>query len=164
MRCVVVRSATAAFPRPPLPRPPHTTLSYRMTFRKHVTKVEGNLITVDEPLPHSIDPKFGGGRAWVCEWAGGTRITEVGLEFLTLVSKFAYQGKFGTDDGGVATLDENGDERHARFAVYLDNSEHVWVRNVTAKHFWMGAVMTGESGREGRCVTTPDFHRLPTDR
>ena len=115
-----------------------------MIFRKTVVSVDGNKVTVDEAMPHSIDPTSGGGTAWPCEWSSGTRITEVGVEFITFLSAFSYNGKFGTEDAETATLDVYGDENHARFAIYLDNSEHVWIRNVTTKHFWMGAILTDD--------------------
>ncbi|HEX3729857.1 MAG TPA: DUF6298 domain-containing protein [Opitutaceae bacterium] len=94
-------------------------------------------ITVDAPLTTALEKKFGGGTVRPLTWVG--RISQVGVEGLTLVSDF--------------DANHPNDEEHSWIAISLDRVEDAWVRNVTARHFVTGCVWVGH---EARAVTVED--------
>ncbi len=95
---------------------------YGIRHERHVVAVSGNSVTVDIPLVDAIDAKLGGATVFGVDFS--SRITQVGVEDLRLVSSYAS-----------AT-----DEKHGWNAVKLTRAANSWVRRVTAQHFGMSAV------------------------
>lgn len=100
-----------------------------LSFDRVITRIEGNWITVDAPLPQTFESVYGGGQIWRYSWPG--RIEQVGVEDL-----------YGFSDYASPT-----DEAHAWTFIELGNLQHGWVRNITAQFFGYSAVMTGTGAK-----------------
>jgi hypothetical protein len=109
-------------------------------YRK-VVAVTTESITVDVPLPNSLDPQFGGGSVARYTWTG--QIGNVGVENLRCVSTF---------DASNAK-----DENHRWMAITMDNVCDSWVRRVVAEHFVSSAVAIWETARR---ITIEDCKSL----
>jgi hypothetical protein len=92
-----------------------------------VTRVEGDVITLDAPLTTALDADHGGGRAHRYAWAG--RIAQVGVENLRCQSEFDRANP--------------RDEEHAWMAVTMDAVQNAWARQVSTVHFVSSAVHLG---------------------
>jgi hypothetical protein len=64
----------------PAPVVPWTAGSKDLLFDRVITRIEGNWITVDVPLPQTFEAVYGGGQIWRYTWTG--RIQQVGIEDL----------------------------------------------------------------------------------
>ena len=100
-----------------------------------ITRIEGNTVTVDDPLPHSLDRRYGGGLVY--DGPLVRRIFNVGIEDVRGDSEFIWAG----------------DMNHASWFVQFHATENAWVRRVTAEHFVQG-VLTAEYG--SRSITVED--------
>ena len=109
-------------------------------YRK-VVAVSPESITVDVPLPNSLDPRYGGGSVAKYSWAG--QISKVGIENIRCVSTF---------DASNAK-----DENHRWMAITMDNVTDSWVRRVVAEHFVSSAVAVWETARR---ITVEDCKSL----
>jgi hypothetical protein len=96
-----------------------------------VVAVEGNKITVDAPLTTAIDSSFGGGYIIPYEWTG--RISNVGIEHLTLISEY--------DEANPK------DEAHSWTAITVENTCDAWIANIVFKHFAGSAVAVMETAK-----------------
>ncbi len=94
-------------------------------FDRVITRIEGKWITVDAPLPQTIEARYGGAQIWRYIWAG--RIQRVGIE-----------GLYGFSDYASPT-----DEAHAWTFIALGKLQHGWVRDITAQYFGFSAVYAG---------------------
>lgn len=108
-----------------------------LTWDRTVSKADGNQITVDAPLTVALDSQWGITKVLRYSWPG--RVTNVGLENLTLVSD--YNKKYPKD------------EDHCWTGVSIENAENCWVRRVNFKHFAGSAVMVQRTGSK---VTVED--------
>lgn len=97
--------------------------SYDQLYERIITRLEGNRVFLDAPLPNSLEQKYGGGTVY--RFTFSQRLTQVGVENLRGESAFAS-----------AT-----DEKHAWSFIELDRVEDCWVRNITAKYFGFSAVV-----------------------
>lgn len=97
-------------------------------YRK-VIAISQDSITIDVPLPNSIDPLYGGGTVAKYSWDG--QINNVGVENLQCISTF--------DQSNVK------DENHRWMAITMDNVRDSWVRRVVAEHFVSSAVAVWET-------------------
>ncbi|MEO2015947.1 MAG: hypothetical protein ABGZ53_16430 [Fuerstiella sp.] len=114
---------------------------YDFHFERRITQVEQNRITIDAPVVHSMDRKFGGGAVYHHMTPG--RVTEVGIENLRLVSEFATPIP-GHPYG--APREKTRAEDHAWHGIQLkNNTENTWVRDVTGNYF--GWSLVSASGR-----------------
>jgi len=104
---------------------PWTAGSKDLVFDRVITRIEGRWITVDAPIPQSIETRYGGGQIWRYVWTG--RIQQVGIEDL-----------YGFSDYATPT-----DEAHAWTFIELGKIQHGWVRNITAQYFGFSAVYAG---------------------
>jgi hypothetical protein len=104
---------------------PWTAGSRDLLFDRVITRIEGKWITVDAPIPQSIESRYGGGQIWRYTWTG--RIQQVGIEDL-----------YGFSDHASPT-----DEAHAWTFIELGKLQHGWVRNITAQYFGFSAVYAG---------------------
>ena len=116
-----------------------------IAWDRNVKSVDGNLITLDAPSTTAIESSSGRRRGdesqtkveekletpYVVSYKATGRITQVGIENLTLESAFdATNAK---------------DENHSWFAITMENTADSWVRQVTFKHFAGSAVALYET-------------------
>lgn len=106
----------------PAPVVPWTAGSKDLIFDRTITRIDGNWITVDIPLPQTFESQYGGGQIWRYTWSG--RIRQVGIEDL-----------YGFSDYASST-----DENHGWYFITMANLLHGWVRNITAQYFGYSAV------------------------
>ena len=90
---------------------------YDLRFERVITKINGNKITIDNPIIMPMEKKYGGGFIYKYDFKG--RIQHVGIENLQCRSEYANDTA----------------EAHSWDAVRFDKIEHGWVRNVTARYF-----------------------------
>jgi hypothetical protein len=94
---------------------------------REVTAVDGNVITINQPLPQSIAEMHGGGTVQKTEQ---DLDTQCGVEFLRIFSNYDTTVKDSGKDANFKNL-KNG------ISVTAKDS---WVRNVAVKHVWFAAV------------------------
>ncbi|MDT8390274.1 MAG: hypothetical protein RRC34_07175 [Lentisphaeria bacterium] len=135
--------------------------SYDLNFERRITAIDGNRITIDAPIVHTLDTAFGGGAVFNYETPG--RVTEAGIENLRLVSEFAdpIDGRpYGSPK------EASHSENHAWNAIKLHrNSENTWVRNVTAHYFgWSVVSASGIRATVTDCVSLGHASRIAGGR
>lgn len=113
----------------PDPVVPWTAGSRDLFFDRTITRIDGNWITVDIPLPQTFESVYGGGQIWRYTWTG--RLQQVGIEDL-----------YGVSDYASAT-----DEAHAWTFIGMRSVQHGWVRNINAQYFGYAAVSVGDGGK-----------------
>ena len=107
----------------PSPVVPWTPNSNHLHFDRVITRIEGNWITVDAPLPQTFESQYGGGQIWRYTWSG--RIQQVGIE----------------DIYGFSDYASNEDELHGWTFIRMASLQHGWVRKITAQYFGLNAVL-----------------------
>lgn len=112
---------------------------YNFHFERKIIKISGNQITLDIPMVHSLDPKYGGGFVYKYTYPG--RIEQSGVEYLRLESAYA----------------SDTDENHGWTAVSLSSIQDGWVRNVTAQYFGYSTAVIGGSAKR---ITVKDSKYL----
>jgi hypothetical protein len=113
----------------PAPVVPWTAGSKDLLFDRVITRIDGNWITVDAPLPQTIESQYGGGQVWRYGWSG--RIQQVGIE----------------DIYGFSDYAGNTDEDHAWKFIQINRTLHGWVRNIVAQYFGYSAVSVGDGSK-----------------
>jgi hypothetical protein len=113
----------------PPPVVPWTEGSKDLWFDRVITRIDGNWITVDAPLPQTFESKYGGGQVWRYTWNG--RIQQVGIEDLY----------------GFSDYDGSTDENHAWKFIQMNKTLHGWVRNIVARYFGYSAVSVGDGSK-----------------
>jgi hypothetical protein len=86
-------------------------------FRRVITAIDGDRVTVDAPIVNALQAEYGGGFLYKHDASG--LISQVGVENLRGDSEFT-----GPED-----------EDHGWVFVGMDNVQDAWIRNVTALHF-----------------------------
>lgn len=76
-------------------------------FDRTITRIDGNWITVDAPLPQTFESQYGGGQIWRYTWSG--RMEQVGIEDIYAFSDFA----------------SDTDEEHAWNFIYMSRTQPV---------------------------------------
>lgn len=99
-----------------------STSGYQLRFRRTVTAVSGNQITIDIPIVQTIEDQYGGGDIYKYSFSG--ELSKVGFEALRLESTFLGPG----------------DEQHGWTAIRMDQLRDGWVRQVTGLYFGYGLV------------------------
>lgn len=104
-----------------------TSSSYQVPWRREVTAVNGNELTLNAPIVQPIEAVYGG--AIVYKYAllynsADVEIENVGIENIRIESVFA----------------SDEDENHGKHAVRVQRVSNGWVRQLTARYFWSGAV------------------------
>ncbi len=112
-----------------------------IVWDRKVTAVNGDQITVDVPITTAIDASLGSGFVCANKWQG--RISNVGVENLTLQSSYNEKNK--------------KDEAHRWMAIVIENAQDAWVRQVTFKNFAGSAVVAWETAKR---VTVEDCKSL----
>lgn len=102
---------------------------YDLSFERTITKINGNNITLDNPVMQSIDSKYGGGDLFKYTFNG--RITNIGIEHLYCESVY----------------ESDTAENHAWDAVSFNRIENGWVSNVTARYFSYSCVNLGSQAK-----------------
>ncbi|MFN0254187.1 hypothetical protein [Pedobacter ureilyticus] len=95
---------------------------YHLYFERKITAINGNQITIDNPVVMAMETQYGGGEIYKYTFEG--RISEIGIENMLLQS--AYQSET--------------DEDHGWDAVWLNRVENAWVANITSKYFGFSCV------------------------
>ena len=101
-----------------------------LRFDRVITRIEGNRITVDAPMPNAFDQSIdGGGRIYRYTRAAAGRIRQSGIEFLRI------------DSESTSATDED----HMWNCVAFDDIEHGWARNITGVSYGFGVtrLLTG---------------------
>ncbi len=99
-----------------------TAEEYNFSFERVITKIEDNLIYIDNPIVMQIEEQYGGGEVYA--YVFPERISEVGISDMYLGSVYAH----------------DRDEEHAWNGVRLNRVENCWVQRVTAQYFGYAAV------------------------
>lgn len=94
-----------------------TTGAYTMNYKRIVTAVSGNNITLDAPLVDPIDDQYASGSITKYSW--NNRVDNVGIENIRLQSN--YNG--------------DSDENHGWNAINFNNTENCWVTDVVTYYF-----------------------------
>jgi hypothetical protein len=94
-----------------------------LPFRRVITAIAGNLVTVDAPIVNALQAEYGGGILYRHETS--KLISQVGVENLR----------------GDSEYTSPTDEDHGWNLMTLGNLENGWVRNVTSVHFGYSLVM-----------------------
>ncbi|RPE12488.1 hypothetical protein EGT74_02745 [Chitinophaga lutea] len=110
---------------------------YDLRYERTVVAVQGNRVTLDNPVVMPMETKYGGGELYKYTFDG--RIRQVGVEDLTCES----------------TFDSDTAENHAWDAVAFDKAEHGWVKGVTARYFGYSCV---NLKRHARNITVTESH------
>ena len=116
-----------------------TPSGYRSETPRVITAIDGNTITVDSPLVHAIESRYGGGEVYRYHFNGALR--NVGIENIRLESTFT----------------SNTDEDHGWSAVMFRRVENGWARRVTARHFGYSCIGVYS---ESQFVTVEDCAQL----
>ena len=122
---------------------------YDFYFERRITGIEGNRITIDIPIVHSMEPVYGGGAIYKYETPG--RVTEVGIENLRMVSEFSAPiPNYPYGDPEEATRAET----HAWHGIHIkSNTENTWVNDVTGNYFgWSLVSASGKRATIQDCV------------
>lgn len=95
---------------------------YDLQFERVITKINGNTITIDNPIMMPMEKKYGGGFVYKYQFPG--RISYAGVENLQC------QSEYKSDTA----------EDHSWDAVRFDKIENGWVRHVTSRFFAFACV------------------------
>ncbi|WP_345948165.1 DUF6298 domain-containing protein [Mucilaginibacter sp. PAMB04274] len=103
-----------------------------LIWNRTITYVDhqSNLITIDAPITQALQAKYGGGSIARHKQ---TPFSNIILEGVTLVSQY----------GNINPKDEE----HAWIGVSANNTEDVYIKSVTARHFVGSAFMVAQLGR-----------------
>lgn len=99
-----------------------TPSAYQLKFRRTVTAVEGNVVSIDAPVVQAIETRYGGGVVYKYDFAG--ELEHIGFEGLRLESTYASET----------------DELHGWNAIKARRLKNGWVRQVTGRYFGYGLV------------------------
>ncbi len=98
---------------------------------RRITKIEGNRVFIDAPIPTALDSSFGG--ASIYFYNNNGRISNSGVENIKLVSTYNKAN--------------SKDEDHRWNAIDIENAEDCWVRQITFQHFAGSAVNIAETSK-----------------
>ncbi len=94
-----------------------TPSAYTLRYKRYVTEVSGDVITIDAPVVDPIVDGYATGSIYKYTW--NNRLEEVGIENIRLESSYT----------------SDSDENHAWHAVSFSNTENAWMQNVNAYYF-----------------------------
>ena len=106
-----------------------------------IITLENESLILDVPITCAIDTTWGGGTIIPYTWKG--RISNIGIENLKCISEY--------DTTNLK------DENHRWCAITVDNSQDIWIRQITLEHFAGSAVMINPSTKR---VTVQDCKSL----
>lgn len=102
-----------------------TASTYKVSYERKITDVQGNVITFDAPVMDIIDPAYA--KAYVVKFTS-ERIQNCAVEKIKMTSTYA----------------SSTDEQHGWRAVFMDNAENCWAKKVNAYSFGYSCVDVGE--------------------
>jgi hypothetical protein len=103
--------------------------AYRLGFKRKITAINGNTITIDCPLVQPLQTKYGGGQ--IARLTTSGRLSKCGVEDLRMV---------GIEDGGSPSVSGNGNRLRVGIRPrYIENS---WIHGVTVCRTSEAGVMT----------------------
>ncbi len=103
--------------------------AYNIGFKRKITAINGNSITIECPLVQPLQTKYGGGT--ISKYSTSGRLVKCAVEDLRIV---------GIEDGGSPTVSTNGNRLRVGIRPrYTDNS---WIHGVTVTRASESAVMT----------------------
>lgn len=105
--------------------------SYRIEYERMITDINGNTITINAPIVQAISEIFGGGEVKKVSIRG--RIQNCGIENMCLTSTYEKYNYV--------------DENHAWDAIYFENTDNGWARNITARYFGYSCVQLDNAYR-----------------
>ena len=106
--------------------------AYRIGFKRKITAINGNIVTVDCPLVQPLQTKYGGGQIARLSFSG--RLSKCGVEDLRIV---------GIEDGGSPSVSGNGNRLRAGIRPrYIDNS---WIHGVSVCRTSEAGIMTWDA-------------------
>jgi hypothetical protein len=100
-----------------LPVRPWTPGEYVKNWERTVVSVNGNHVTLDNPLVMQLEKKYG--EYFIRSYSYRKSVRESGIENLRMISGY----------------ESEEDEEHSWTAVDVSAAEHCWVRNVNASYF-----------------------------
>lgn len=115
-----------------------TPKEYNLAFEREIVKVDGNRITLDNPVVMQMSHKYGGGEVYKYTFNG--RISEVGIRNLCLESDF----------------DDYQDVNHGWMGVQFDKCENCWADNITSMFMGYSCVSCERNSKNvtvRNCVT-----------
>ncbi len=98
-----------------------TATSYKISYERQIVAIQGNTLTFDAPVMDPIDPVYANG--YVVKFLSA-RIQNCAVENMRMSS----------------TYTSSTDENHAWNAIFIDNVQNCWVRNVIATDFGYSCV------------------------
>ena len=104
-----------------------TASSYKISYERRITAVQGNVLTFDAPVMDIIDPVYA--NAYVVKFTSG-RISNCAIENIKVTSTFT----------------SSTDELHGWNAIFMDNVENCWVKKVNAYSFGYSCVNVNDGG------------------
>lgn len=113
---------------------------YNLAFERTITAIDGETISIDNPIVMAMDERYGGGFLYKYEFDG--RISEVGVENLLLESEF----------------ESDIDEDHGWDAVSFSKVQNGWISNVTSRYFGYSCVNLSATSkqitvRDSKCLS-----------
>jgi hypothetical protein len=102
---------------------------YDLHFERVITAIQGNLISIDEPVMMAIDQKYGGGEVYRYQFEG--RIWHTGIEQLACESEYS----------------SDVDEDHGWTAIHMNRVVNGWVSKVSSRYFGYSCVNLGYQAR-----------------
>ena len=121
-----------------------TPTAYSVSWVRKVVAVNGNELTLDHPIVQAIESVYGGAHVYRFELlynSNPVEIENVGIENIRLDSIYASEE----------------DENHGDHAIVVQRVRNGWIRQVTARYFWRGAV---KLRRQSYGVTVEDTASL----
>jgi len=113
--------------------------AYQLSFRRTITALNGNTITIDAPIVQTIEDQYGGGDIYKYSYSG--ELENIGFECLRLESTYA----------------SSTDENHGWIAILFENLNNGWIRQVTARYFGYGLVTIRSNSQQ---ITVEDCAML----
>ena len=104
-----------------------TASAYKISYERKIMNIQGNVLTFDAPVMDIIDPVYA--NAFVVKFTSG-RISNCAVENLKMTS----------------TYTSSTDELHGWNAIFMDNVENCWVKNVVAYSFGYSCVNVNDGG------------------
>lgn len=115
------------FERPGVPGSTTQWSPFDLDFDRVITRIDGNVVTVDAPLANAIERRWGGGE--LIQYDDPDRLEQVGVENLRVDVQF--DPSITAVTGGTTYF---ADENHAVDFASLDNVKNAWIRDVAALH------------------------------
>ena len=130
--------------------------SFDLYFDRVIARVEGNVVTLDEPISCALDQQYGGGTIYRYTWS--SRIANVGIESLRGISDF---NPSVTTNAGASSSYYSDEDHGWTFIMFSNAVANAWVRNVTAQYFGYACVsISGNKYSGTRNITVRDCHSL----